>query len=169
MRSEKLRDEIRARRNLGQTAKNDHRYLGTNMRLDPLQAIALSLKLPHLPAEIQERQRLAERYDRLIAAAKLPLKPVQHLPGATHVYHLYVVQSLSLPRDELVQRLTDAGVGSAIHYPVPVYRQPFYTGSVDSCPVSDVVCGRVLSLPLYPGLIDEQQDFVITSLKKALA
>lgn len=167
--TESLRDELRARRNLGQTAKNEHRYFGTNMRLDPLQAIALSLKLPYLAEEIHERQALAERYDRLITEAKLPLMPVSHLSGATHVYHLYVVQSLSVARDELARRLADEGVGSAVHYPVPVYQQPFYSGPVDACPVSDAVCERILSLPLYPGLDQKQQEYVVAALKKIIS
>ena len=168
MSSVSVRDEIRARRNLGQIAKNEHRYFGTNMRLDGLQAIALSLKLPYLSDEIRERQTLAEQYDKLIADAKLPLKPVSHLPGATHVYHLYVVQSLSMQRAELCRRMAEQGIGTAVHYPVPIYSQPFYQGPADACPVSDAVCVRILSLPLYPGLTQSQQKHVVYALSEIM-
>lgn len=169
MNSANLRDEIRARRNLGQTSKNEHRYLGTNMRLDGLHAIALLLKLPYLKDEIHMRQSLAKRYDELIAQSGIPVRPVVHLKNATHVYHLYAVRTGSMDRDTLCRKLADKGIGNAVHYPVPVYRQPFYTGRIDPCPISDNVCATIVSLPMYAGMSESQVLQVIAVLKKIFA
>ncbi|MDP3993641.1 MAG: DegT/DnrJ/EryC1/StrS family aminotransferase [Candidatus Doudnabacteria bacterium] len=166
--SEKIYREILARRNLGQVAKNDHQYFGFNMRLDPVQAIALNLKLQYLEENTMARKDAGAYYDKLIDQADLPLRPVQKVKGANHVYHLYVAQSLQMDRDDLIKSLLELGVETAVHYPVPVYKQPFYDGPKDPCPVMDEVSGRIISLPLFVGITREQQEYVIESLNKTL-
>jgi perosamine synthetase len=142
--------------------------MSTNMRLDAVHAIALMLKLKHLDEDIRSRRKTAARYDHLLQDAGLPLQPVRPVAGAEHVYHLYVVQSLAMDRDLLMQKLADKGIGTAVHYPVPVYRQPFYTGKADPCPVTDAVSARILSLPFFPDITEDQQSYVVDSLKGIL-
>ncbi len=163
-----LYEKMRAIRNLGQTAKNDHRYFGFNMRLDPIHAIALSLKLKSLKKFTEERMRAAGRYDTLIRQAKIPLRPVARDPRATHVYHLYVVETLMHDRKKLVAGLAARGVGTAIHYPVPVYRQPWYEGPRDPCRITDEAVARVISLPLFAGITSRAQEYVVDSFRAEL-
>lgn len=162
-----VRDHLRALRNLGQTRKNDHQYLGTNMRLDPLQAVALSLKLSYFSKELSARQAAGAYYRDHIEALQLPLRPIGLVPNAEHAYHLFVVELREDDRNKLQERLSQFGVGTAVHYPIPVYRQPFYTGLQPLCPVADAVASRILSLPLFYGITEEQQAHVIHSLEQS--
>ena len=166
--NEKIYQEILAKRNVGKVAKNDHRYFGCNMRLDPVQAIVLNLKLRYLEKNTEARKAAGAYYDKLIDEADLPLQPVRKLKGANHVYHLYVVQSLQRDRDDLIKRLLESGVETAVHYPLPVYRQPFYEGPKDPCLVTDKVLGRIISLPMFVGITRGQQEYVVESLIKIL-
>src|SRR3989344_1913117 len=162
--NEKIYREILARRNLGQVAKNDHQYFGFNMRLDPMQAMALNLKLRYLEENTQARKTAGAYYDKLIDQDDLPLRPVQKVKGADHIYHLYVVQSTKMNRDDLMKRLSELGVETAVHYPVPVYKQGFYEGPKDPCSVTDKVLERIISLPFFVGITREQQEYVVESL-----
>lgn len=155
-------------RNLGQKEKNNHVFLGFNMRLDPIQAIALSLKLEYLTGLIADRQKTGEYYSRLITRADIPVRPQKILPPATHVYHLYPVQVFNFSRDALQKKLLEAGVESGVYYPVPVYKQPFYKGPFDPCPITDAVCARILCLPMYFGISQKEQEYVVQSLKEIL-
>lgn len=146
-----LYDEIKARRDLGKV-DGEFEYLGYNMRMDPFQAVALQLQLDHLDSDMQERDVIAERYDEALE--------IEH--DSERAYHLYVVQSDY--RDSLKARLLSEGIETAIHYPVPVYKQPFWTGDIPDCPVTDKVCGEVLSLPFFIGMTRDQQDKVIENL-----
>lgn len=164
---EKAAEEIRARRNLGQTAKNDHRYFGTNMRLDPIQAIALSLKLSFFEETTRARQEAGEYYNLIFKQAGLPVEIPATTPSATHVYHLYVIRLPAGNRDAVRAKLSEAGVETAVHYPVPIYRQPFYTGSSDPCPVTDEAAERILSIPMFYGITREQQEYTAEQLARA--
>lgn len=161
-------DEMSARRNLGQVSKNNHHYFGTNMRLDPIQAITLSLKLKYLTEATIARQKAAKYYNELFKQAKLPINTIKLLPDATHVYHLYVIRVLSGKRDILRQKMADLGVGVEVHYPTPVYRQDFYKQTFDKCPLADLVSEQIISLPLYPSITKNQQEYVVDCLKKSI-
>lgn len=161
-------EEILARRNLGQVAKNKHLYLGFNMRLDPIHAVALTLKLKNLRKATTKRQTAARYYNECFNTSRLPIQPVKQDARGTNVYHLYVVQSLTMNRDELRTQLAELGVETAVHYPVPVYRQPFYVGPKDTCPVTDEISSCILSLPMFYGITRQQQEYVIKSLKKVI-
>lgn len=164
--NQKIKAEVEALRNLGETTKNQHQFLGFNMRLDPIQAICLNLKLGYLVENTQARKDAAEYYDKIIAQANIPVTPVKKLAG--HVYHLYVVKIKGFDRDKFKERLADSAVQTAVHFPVPVYNQPFYQGPKDPCPVTDEVSNQILSLPMFVGITKKQQDHVVTSLKKII-
>ncbi len=109
----------------------EHVVRGLNSRLDALQAAVLRRKLPHLIAANGRRRELASVYAQALADSGLVL-PVE-LPGRFHVYHLYVVRTAA--REQLRAALTKAGIGTAVHYPIPVHRQPAYSAARSGCGV----------------------------------
>jgi dTDP-4-amino-4,6-dideoxygalactose transaminase len=163
-----LAARIRMLRDHGQAKKYYHDIEGYNGRLGALQCAALRIKLKHLPAWTDARRRHAARY-----AARLADTPVVMLPrvadGCRPVHHLYVVQVDD--RDRVAERLNAAGVGTGLHYPIPLHRQKAYAwrGIPDgSFPVSERAATRILSLPMFPELTEEQIDFVCASLTSAV-
>jgi len=128
---------------------------GWNTRLDELQAAILRVKLRTLDADNARRRHLAALYDELLTGSSVTLPAA--MPYGQHVYHLYVVRSER--RDELQAFLKERGVGSLVHYPVPVHLQPAYRGrlgDIGSLPETERAARDVLSLPLYPELAETQ-------------
>jgi len=137
--------------------------VGINSRLDPLQAAILAVKLPLLAADNARRQEIATAYDRGLAGVPLSL-PYRRV-GATHVFHQYVVRSRL--RDELRERLSRAGIGTGIHYPVPVHLQPAYREralAAGALKVTTEAAREILSLPIYPQLGDQAVARVVTAV-----
>ena len=142
-------------RNYGQRKKYEHAFLAWNRRMDTVQAAILRVKLPHLEAWNAARRRHASAYDELLAGSGLDLPHTA--PDRDHVFHLYVVQSDR--RDDLLGHLAEAGVHGGIHYPVPIHLQEAYRAAgrgPGSFPVSEALTPRVLSLPMYPELSEDQ-------------
>ena len=139
--------------------------IGINSRLDAIQAAILGVKLRTLTADNARRQTIAARYDAGLAGLPLAL-PVRR-PNATHVFHQYVIRLAE--RDALRNRLRASGVGTGIHYPVPVHRQPAYSGRLTCGPsglgVTERAASQILSLPIYPQLMDEAVDRVIAEIR----
>ena len=153
-----LADRLRALRNVGQCAKYRHALVGTNARLDTLQAAVLRVKLPHLDRWNDARRAHARRYRaRLGDGVRMPIEA----PGSEHVYHLFVVEVDR--RDSVQARLRAHGVDTGIHYPVPVHLQEACASlgyRRGDFPVTEAAADRILSLPMYPELTDEQIDYV---------
>lgn len=150
-----LADHIRALRNHGQTRRYHHERIGYNSRLDELQAVVLRHKLPHIDAYNAERQRVADRYDAQLA--NLPLDTPRREGPGTHVFHQYTI--LTTARDHVMTALAEAGIASAIYYPIPLHRQPAFGGEdATDLPHAESVAARCLSLPIYPELEDRQID-----------
>jgi dTDP-4-amino-4,6-dideoxygalactose transaminase len=125
---------------------------GINSRLDELQAAILRVKLRHLEAGNARRRRLAAAYGELLAGVPDVVVPAEQ-PWARHVYHLYVIRASR--RDALQAHLRAHGIGTQIHYPEPVHRQPAYLDlgyGEGSLPETEAACRAILSLPLYPEL-----------------
>jgi dTDP-4-amino-4,6-dideoxygalactose transaminase len=139
--------------------------IGINSRLDPIQAAVLGVKLETLAADNVLRQAIAGRYDAELAG--LPLTLPARRPQSTHVFHQYVIRLAE--RDALRDRLRIAGIGSGIHYPVPVHQQPAYRGRLASGPsglgVTERAATQILSLPIYPQLSSEAVDRVVTEVR----
>jgi len=139
--------------------------IGINSRLDAIQAAILGVKLRTLTADNARRQTIAARYDAGLAG--LPLALPARRPNATHVFHQYVIRLAE--RDALRNRLRASGVGTGIHYPVPVHRQPAYSGRLACGPsglgVTERAASQILSLPIYPQLVDEAVDRVIAEIR----
>jgi len=154
-------DKVKRLRNGGQGSRYRHVELGVNSRLDEMQAAVLRVKLAHLQGVTIARRSLAARYDAALKGVRLPVER----PGRRHVYHLYAVRHPR--RDALAEALAAAGVGTLVHYPIPVHLQPAYTPlglARGTFPVSEQAADELLSLPLYPGLTSAQQDAVIAAV-----
>ena len=165
---EDLAHHLRALRNYGSHRKYYNDIIGHNSRLDELQAAILSVKLPQLPAWTRQRQQLAAWYHEHLADIPDLVLPAT-APGATHVYHLYVVRT---PRRDALQRyLTAQGIGTLIHYPVPPHRQPAYASlglPPDGFPLADALAQTSLSLPLWPGMTEAQVRTVSEAIRTFL-
>lgn len=139
--------------------------VGVNSRLDEVQAAALRVKLRHLDAGNARRRAIAARYDEALAGTGLT--PPARRPGAEHVFHLYVLRHPK--RDGIVAALKARGIGTGIHYPVPVHRQPAYAGRVAlgpaGCAETAKAAEEVFSLPMYPELDDAAVARVCAALR----
>jgi dTDP-4-amino-4,6-dideoxygalactose transaminase len=164
--SESLADALRLLRNYGSAVKYIHEKQGFNSRLDALQAAILSVKLKYLDAGNERRREIAQKYfSGLKAACGLKLPAV--VEGAKHVFHLFVVRHRR--RDELQKQLSEAGIQTIIHYPLPPHLQNAYRGNSYDCgplPVAEQLAGEVLSLPMGPHLTDEQVDYTIAQVMR---
>ncbi len=160
--------QVRLLRDHGSAQKYRHEIIGYNFRLEGIQGAVLNVKLPHLDKWNDLRREHAARYGELLKETELVLP--REMPYARHVYHLYVVQTNN--REELQQSLSEAGVQTGIHYPVPVHLQPAYA-SLDykrgDFPEAEKQSSRVLSLPMFPELIVEQIGRVAETIGKAKA
>src|SRR5205807_2073008 len=142
------------------------RIWGINSRLDELQAAILRPKLAHLDEWNSERRDRARLYGELLEGTEL-LLPAE-VPPARHCFHLFVVRSHD--RDRLRRELAELGVGTAIHYPMPVHFQDAYRDlgyAAGDFPVAERAAREILSLPLYPELAEEQVRFVCSVLTRS--
>lgn len=163
---EALARRIRKLRDHGRRDKYLHDMVGTNARLDTLQAAVLAAKLPHLEQWNAARRRHAAAYDRAFSSVA-GVTPVRTVPGAVSVYHQYVVRVDD--RDAVRALLDTRGISTGVHYPIPLHRQPALAGLVASdCPAADALAHTVLSLPIYPELSDEQRGRVADGLASSV-
>jgi dTDP-3-amino-3,4,6-trideoxy-alpha-D-glucose transaminase len=158
-----IADRLRTLRNYGEHEKGRSERLGWNSRLDPIQAAILGVKLDRLAAWNSRRRRIAARYRKGLSGLGWLTLPVE-APWATHVYHLFVVRAPS--RAQLVEHLAASSIDTAVHYPLPPYRQPVYRDLPIPQPVGDLdaVHDELLSLPMGPHLSDAQVDHVIDAV-----
>jgi dTDP-4-amino-4,6-dideoxygalactose transaminase len=155
---------MRALGDHGSKEKYHHIYEGWNYRLDAIQAAVLDVKLKHLDTWTENRRSHAARYDKAFAGTVV--KPIVAAPGRTHVYHLYVVQVAD--RDAVMSRLKEKGIGTGIHYPLPLHLQPAYAHlglKKGAFPIAEKVVARIVSLPMYAemtaAMVDEVADAAI--------
>jgi dTDP-4-amino-4,6-dideoxygalactose transaminase len=161
-----LIDKVRVLRNYGSRVKYSNEVIGYNMRLDELQAALLSVKLKYLSGWTVERNDIAEYFSELLAGIPGLTLPYTH-PDATHAYHLYVIRVER--RNELQAYLTDRGIGTLIHYPIPVHLQEAYRSlgfGSGSFPIAEMLAHTSLSLPLWPGMSKEQVEYVANAISE---
>jgi dTDP-4-amino-4,6-dideoxygalactose transaminase len=167
--SDDVAGAVRALRNHGSETKHHHPRVGFNSRLDAIQAVVLSAKLKHLVTWNEARRQAARRYDDLLSGIDAVTLPVT-LPGNEHVWHLYVIR---LPhRDTVCRKLNEAGIGAAVHYPLPIHLQGAfkYLGyKRGDFPVAETASEQVLSLPIFPQITIEQQIYVVSELQRSLS
>jgi dTDP-4-amino-4,6-dideoxygalactose transaminase len=165
---DRLADWIRLYRNQGMRERYRHEILGYNFRLTDIAAAIGLCQLDKLERNTARRQAIAARYDEAFAdlAITTPTIPIDR----THVFHQYTI-AVEGDRDGVVADLADAGVSSGIYYPVPVHRQPYVVerGIAADLPITDWAALHTLSLPMFPGLSDEDQRTVIAAVRAAAA
>lgn len=154
----------------GEKTKYQHEVVGLNSRLDALQAAVLRVKLPHLEEWTTRRQRNAQQYELMFGDAGLSGKI--DLPfvrtGARHIFHQFVIRVRDGRRDALREHLRARGVGTDVYYPVPLHLQECfaYLGyQKGDFPIAEQSANETLALPVYPELTDEQQDYVVSSVR----
>jgi dTDP-4-amino-4,6-dideoxygalactose transaminase len=151
----------------GTTKKYYHPYLGTNSRLDTLQAAVLLVKLRYLDAWSEARARNAATYRRILGASALPIVLPAQAPYQTrHVYNQFVIRSPR--RDELKAHLQQHGIGTEVYYPLPLHLQPCYAdlGHKDgSMPVSERASKEVLALPIHAELPGEDIEYICDAIR----
>lgn len=162
---EAIARRVRLLRDHGSERKYHHEIIGYNFRLEGIQGAVLGVKLKHLDEWNRLRREHAARYTELLQESYLTLP--QEMSDCEHIYHLYVVQSER--RDALQKALNEAGVQTGIHYPIPVHLQPAYSSLghlAGDFPEAERQAERVLSLPMFPELTDEQLEQVANAVRK---
>lgn len=164
--NEELAERLRILRNHGQQRRYRHNLLGMNSRLDTLQAAVLLAKLPHFTAEIERRRQIAAGYsERFAPFFQVPVEK----PGYSCVYAQYSLRSAR--RDRVIEKLNEAGVPTAIHYPVPLHLQEVFSSlgyQPGDFPVAEQVCEEIFSIPVHPFLPDEDREKIIATALGAL-
>lgn len=163
-----LAERARRLRDHGRTARYEHASLGWNARIDEVQAAILRLKLPLLEGWTERRREHARVYGDALADSGAGLPFVAG--DAEHVYHQYVIEVDG--RDELQARLAERGIETGVHYPIPCHLQEAcrqFGSGPGSLPQTEAAASRVLSLPVYPELSDEQRRMVIECVSEELA
>jgi len=161
--SDELAGELRAIRSHGSSRKYEHAKLGTNSRLDAIQAAILSVKLKYLDEWNGRRRATAKRYSSEFSSfVEVPVI----LEERDHIFHQYTIKLKD--RDKLIEHLKKRDIGCAIHYPKPLHLQPAYSYlgyKEGNFPVSEALSKEVLSLPIYPELTEAEIDAVIHGVK----
>ncbi|MGD9153205.1 MAG: DegT/DnrJ/EryC1/StrS family aminotransferase [Gammaproteobacteria bacterium] len=159
-----LAEKMRVLANHGRKAKYEHSILGYNYRLDTIQAAILNIKLKHLSKWNKARKRIAEVYNKKLASIlELSLPTVQN--NNEHVYHLYVIKTKQ--RNKLQKYLSQKGIATGIHYPIPLHLQKAYSflgHKKGDFPEAEKIAKQILSLPMHPYLNQQQQSFIVKNI-----
>jgi dTDP-4-amino-4,6-dideoxygalactose transaminase len=171
-REEIVAQTLRSLRNYGATRKYFHTDLGTNSRLDTIQAAVLKAKLPHLYDWNCARYQIAQQYDALLQPlAAYGILPIENRSGEGHVYHLYVIritETSPIERTALQTALAELDIQTGIHYPIPCHLQPAFKQlgyRAGDFPHAEAQSQEILSLPMYPGLTQTQIERVISAIR----
>lgn len=160
-----LAEKLKMMRNYGQSKKYYHDFFGYNRRLDALQAAVLNVKLKHLNEWNNSRREIADRYRELLKDLPLNL-PTEKL-DREHVYHLFVIRTEE--RDKLAEFLKQNGIDTGLHYPIPIHLQKSYSNlnyKQGDFPVAEKYAGEILSLPMFPGMTNEEVEYVCNKVRE---
>lgn len=160
-----LADKVRAICNYGSYKKYDHQLKGCNSRLDEMQAAFLGVKLHHLDEWNAERREIAAFYNQNIINKKFVLPTIYEEKRESHVFHIYPV--LCGNREKLVDYLEEKGIHTNIHYPIPIPLQGAYKDEkwdIKEFPVTEKICAQEVSIPLYPGMTEEEIQYIVECL-----
>ena len=163
-----LAQQIRLLRNYGSARKYYNDLPGYNSRLDELQAALLSMKLPFLQQWTEQRRSLAAMYTAQLSDIESIVLPTATDPGS-HVWHLFVIRTAR--RDALAEYLSAQGIGWMIHYPLPPHLQEAYRSlgyGRGDFPLAEQIADTCLSLPLFPGMSEQQVEQVVEAVRKGV-
>jgi perosamine synthetase len=164
---DRLADFLRLYRSQGMRQRYHHEILGFNFRLTDISAAIGLVQFAKLERNTGRRQEIAARYDE--GFSDLPIGVPVIPEGRTHVFHQYTID-VGPDRDAIVAELAEQGVGAGIYYPIPVHRQPYVMerGFHADLPITDRAAERTLSLPMYPGLTEAEQQAVIDAVRRSV-
>lgn len=160
---EQIARDMRVYRNYGSEKRYYNKVVGTNSRLDEIQAGLLRVRLSHIEELTKEKQAIGKRYLEELHNDKITLPKLTE--GATHVYHQFVIRCKE--RDRLIDYLNEKEIGTIIHYPIPPHLAEAYTYlgyHEDDFPITETLAKEVLSIPMYNGMTKEEQDYVIDAI-----
>lgn len=158
-----LAEKARVFRNYGSEKRYHNKVVGANSRLDEMQAGLLRVRLKHLNELAEEKAGICERYLRELNNEKIDLPQIRE--GATHIWHQFVIRCKE--RGKLIEYLDQKGIGTIIHYPIPPHLSEAYAYlgvPAGILPVTEQYAAEVLSIPLYNGMTEEEQDYVINQI-----
>ena len=164
-----LAEKIKALLSHGQIKRYEHTYIGINGRLDTLQAAILNVKLNHFEDELEKRIAIANRYTSLLSDIQ-GIRTPTILPDRTSVYAQYSIRVTK--REQLIEALHRAGIPTAIHYPIPLHLQKalsYLKYQEGDFPISERIAKEIMSLPMSPFLSNEDQDFIVATIKKEMS
>jgi perosamine synthetase len=158
-----IADRVRLLRAHGSQVRYYHDILGYNFRMTDLHAAVALAQLKKLDSFNEARRRNAEFFNQHIRRAVTPQEP----EGYRHVWHQYTIRLTDGDRDEAVEKLKQAGVGSGVFYPVPVYRQKVYLdlGYDERWPVTEEITQQVISLPVHPSLTPNDLEIIVSAVE----
>ena len=160
---EQIAKDMKVYRNYGSEKRYHNKVVGANSRLDELQAGLLRVRLTHLDEMTKEKVKIAKKYLEELKCDYFELPTLRE--NANHVWHQFVIRSQY--RDELIEYLKGKGIGTIIHYPIPPHLSEAYQylGFTEGAfPITELYAERVLSIPMYNGMTEEEQDYVIGAL-----
>lgn len=160
---EEIAQEVRIFRNYGSEKRYYNKVIGANSRLDEMQAGLLRVRLYHLRELEEEKMRICDRYLAQIRNENILLPKLRE--NATHIWHQFVIRTSK--REELIRHLDEKGIGTIIHYPIPPHLAEAYrylSIAEGTLPVTELLAREVLSLPLYNGMTDSEQEYVIDAI-----
>lgn len=163
--NKELAEKFKIFRNYGSEKRYHNKVVGTNSRLDELQAGLLRVKLKHLDKFNAERCKIAYKYNTSIDNQFIQLPKIR--PGADSSWHQYVVHVKNGRRNELIDHLKSLGIGTLIHYPIPPHLSEAYRylgKKVGDYPIAERYANEVLSLPMYNGMTDDELEYVINAI-----
>jgi dTDP-4-amino-4,6-dideoxygalactose transaminase len=166
-----IAQRLKVLRDHGRTGMYYHEELGMNSRLDAVQAAILSVKLPYLDRWIEQRQKLADRYQELLQGVAGITLPDPHSAGKLS-WNQYTIRVLNGQRERIREELAQKGVSSTIYYPLPMHLQPIYRHlgyQTGQFPEAEAAAQEVVSLPMFPEMSIAQQDYVVNALVAILA
>ena len=164
---DKLAKAMREIRVHGQERRYYHTRIGLGGRMDTLQCAVVLAKLERFNWEVERRASVGARYNRLLSEYAPAITLLDVKPDRTSVHAQYTIRVKD--RDEVQKRLKASGVPTAVHYPIPIHRQPAYTAYGNhALPVSELMAGEVLSLPMYPDMTEQTQDAIVAAVKEAV-
>lgn len=161
--NEQIAKDMKVYRNYGSEKRYYNKVVGTNSRLDEIQAGLLRVRLSHMDEMTKEKQQIAKRYREELNNPKFVLPPL--MDGATHVYHQFVIRSKE--RDTLIDYLNEKEIGTIIHYPIPPHLAEAYAYlgfKEGDFPMTERLAKEVVSIPMYNGMTEEEQTYVIDAL-----
>lgn len=159
-----LMDQVRMYRDHGRTGRYDIIEIGYNARIDNIQSNIVLAKLPKLHSWLNRKRDICAYYNHHL---KDVVKTVKRVPGNSHSYYVYVIQTSK--RDELRKFLESKGIGTNVHYATATHQQPAYLPWYRPCPVAERTVNEILSLPCWPSMTDDEVNYVVDNIKEFFA